>query len=210
MIFASLSCYSGPHIYAAAAGQPEVVSDPEVALLSRDAIYIAIAAIAVAMFLYYYQRWRERTDSCHAIMREIDENKDVLTSSDYRRITYKTRHNTIEISHIRYTNAYLDLDGYQSVVHSGFFTQFEADTQHKLTLLYGRIRTRNELITYRDHFQDMFFLHNDGSKESLDRWYREVERYDIFITKLESQILNSKYSLSKVGDIMKKESKRRL
>lgn len=138
-------------------------------------------------------------------MIEIDENKCVLSGNEYQRITYKTGRKTTEQPQVSYTNAYLDLDGYQSVVHSGSFTQFKAKTQHKLTLLYGRIRYRNELITYRDHFQDMFFIHDDGSKVRLDRWYKEVERYDILITKWESEII---LLLNEVEEIMEVESKR--
>lgn len=204
-MFTFLSSCSGAAAISATSLPYGLVPPNNSQLLNYIYVYLSAVAIVAMILLYFYQRWSTRRDSCHAIMSEIDENKYVLTSNYYQRITYKSGRNTSKQQQVRYTNAYLDLDGYQSVVHSGVFTQFKADTQHKLTLLYGRIRNRNELITYRDHFQDMFFIHDDGSKERLDRWYKEVERYDFLITKLESQIM---VLLNVVEEIMEKESKR--
>jgi hypothetical protein len=67
-----------------------------------------------------------------------------------------------------YTNAYLESDAYESGLHSGFITHLSTHTQHILTSLYSRVRSRNELIVYIERFEDMFFLYDD-SIQRLDK-----------------------------------------
>jgi hypothetical protein len=158
-------------------------------------VFFAVAAIALTLVLYAHQQSKERKEavkrSCGAILREIEENKKLLESKEYEKIEYNIQDQLTGPNNIvKYTNAYLDSEAYKSILHSGFFTFFDVYTQHKLTLLYERIHGRNELISYVDHFQDLYFLYNDNSKANLDKWYKKVERYDILLTKWEEEILN--------------------
>ena len=93
-----------------------------------------------------------------------------------------------DVKEVNYTNAYLELDAYESGLHSGFITHLSTNSQHVLTAVYSRIRSRNELITYIDRFQDLFFL-SDDTKQRLDRWYKAVERYDLLLTRWEQEII---------------------
>jgi hypothetical protein len=152
-----------------------------------------IAIIATLVFLYV-QQVRERHDmirrACLAILREMKENKETLTGTKFPHIMYNVNSASNNEERVNYTNAFLDLNAYESIVYSGYFTHFSVDTQHTLTILYGRVRNRNEVVKYREHYQDMFFL-NDESEERVAKWYKRVERYDLFLTQLEHQIVKS-------------------
>ncbi len=151
-------------------------------------IAIATAAIIATILLYWYQQSSSRKDAirraCDTIIKELEENKTALTTDKHKRITYATSGG----DNVNYTNAYLDTDAYDSVLHSGLFTHFTAETRHKLSLFYSRIKSHNELLTYTSKFEDMFFL-NDNSNERKQRWYLEIERYDLILTKWESEAI---------------------
>jgi hypothetical protein len=156
-------------------------------------VIIAVASILLTVIFYFHQQSTSKKEaikrSCGAIIKEIEENKKILGSNEYEKISYKTNSQpTIQNSIIKYTNAYLDSEAYKSVLYSGFFTFFSAKTQHKLTLLYGRVHSRNDLLSYVHHFKDLYFLHNRDPKSNLDDWYKKVERYDILLTRWEKEI----------------------
>lgn len=168
----------------------------------------AVVSIALTIIFYFHQQTKQRKEaikrSCGSIIKEIDENKKLLESKEYEKIEYNLN-SKLRPNKIKYTNAYLDSEAYKSVLHSGFFTFFSTNTQNKLALLYGRIQSRNELISYVDHFQDIYFLHHDDSESDLEKWYKKVERYDILLAKWEEEIL---VLLDEVKGLVKEEQPR--
>jgi hypothetical protein len=182
---------------------------------------ISALAIIISILIYMREQSRQRIEtikrSSEAILKEIDENEHVLRGGNYEKITYtvedklleqnKTSDNQVVV--VNYTNAYLDMDAYQSIVFSGSFTHFSASTQHKLTMLYSRIRSRNETITYTDHLEDMFFMHEDDSNNNIsqqrkEKWFKDIRKYDLLITRYENEILQY---LDEVRPLLNEEKK---
>jgi hypothetical protein len=153
---------------------------------------ISIISLSVSIIFYLYNQSSQRISAIRrasdALIQEIEENKNILDSKRFKKIEYPISTGNAAPKLIRYTNAYLDLEAYSSIVNSGTFTFFSAKTQHKLTHLYGRIRGRNDLLSYVDHFQDLFFLFHD--EKDSDKWYKKVERYDLILTEWEADICN--------------------
>jgi len=159
--------------------------------------FLAAGAIGVSFFLYWRQQRNERNGilkrSQQTILRELKENEEAIT----KRYTHESYTITrvdkitkiVSKIEINYTNAYLDSDAYASILNTGSFTHLPLETQHKLSMLYGRIRAHNELITYVDRFQDSFLLY-DKSPARIEKWYKAVERYDITLTHWEKEILD--------------------
>jgi hypothetical protein len=55
-------------------------------------------------------------------------------------------------------------------------------------MLYGRIKNHNEMLTYIDHYQDLFFLIKGNSEESKHQWFDQILRYDVHLTSIEKEI----------------------
>jgi hypothetical protein len=86
-------------------------------------------------------------------------------------------------------NAYLESDAYDSIAQSGLIKHLRIDMQSRLTMLYSRIKSRNKLITYTEHFEALFFLYDD-SNDRLRAWYKKIEKYDILLTRWENEIID--------------------
>ena len=176
-------------------------------LLNWVEIILAALSVYLAISLPLYQQAkgerRNRKEAYTALIREIEENKNILEDhTKYEKIKYDV---SLDIQSknicIEYTNAYLDIEAFQSIIYSGYFTKLDSETQHNLTHLYDRIKSHNETITYVDHYQDLFFIFNDTSDANMKKWYNNIERYDNMLTALEKEIkiyLNQgKYLLEK-------------
>jgi hypothetical protein len=70
-----------------------------------------------------------------------------------------------------------------------------------LTMLYARIRIRNEFLTYMTHYEDLFFL-TDDSNARFESWYKKIEKYDLQVTSWEDDIVRR---LDKVQKQLKNE-----
>jgi hypothetical protein len=155
-------------------------------------VAVAVASIGLTVYFYFHQQKKERKEaikrSSEAILQEMEGTNRALNSEEYEKIEYRIQNGPKGQCEVKYTNVYLDNEAYESVLYSGFFTFFSANTQHKLTLLYGRIKSHNELISYVDHFQDLYFMNHDNTKENVDKWYQNVQRYDILLTKWEEEM----------------------
>lgn len=57
-----------------------------------------------------------------------------------------------------FKNVILSVDAYESVLYSDMFTHFRSKTQDELSNLYSRIKSRNDLLNYRDQLRDKFEL----------------------------------------------------
>jgi hypothetical protein len=155
---------------------------------------LSVAAVIATVAVYWREQSKIRNEtikrSCDALLHEIEINQQTIVSDKYEHITYTLEKNPAgkQIS-VNFTNAFLDIDAYQSILFSGSFTHFTVDTQYRLTMLYSRIRNHNDVLSYTDHFQDLFFLHENETKETLDKWFSSVSRYDLLITRWENEIL---------------------
>jgi len=160
-------------------------------------VILGVAGVIAAIGLYFLEQKLEKRNnllrSTETILKELQDNKYYLSSNHHEHIKYVIR-DTVESKDnkniqnvIDYTNGYLEIDAYESVLSSGLLTHFSVSTQHHLTLLYSRIRSRNNLITYRDKFEDHFFL-NDDSESRREKWYKKVQKYDIVLTEWEKEI----------------------
>ncbi len=67
------------------------------------------------------------------------------------------------------------------------FVYFNVDIQYEITMLYGRIKKHNELLTYIDHYEDLFFL-NGKNSERKKQWGKAVLRYHESLSSLNSEI----------------------
>jgi hypothetical protein len=160
-------------------------------------IIIGTLGAAAVFAVYFLERSLEKRNnldrSTNAILRELRENQNVLSGDFYEQIKYTIKNAVKQDEHssiqffINYTNAYLEIDSYESVLYSGLFTHFSLITQHTLTMLYSRIRDRNKLLVYIEQFEDNFFL-NDNSNERKNLWYKKIQKYDILLTEWEKEI----------------------
>lgn len=173
---------------------------------------LSVLAIIVTVGVYMHEQNKLRKEtiirSCDSILREIQENVESLTAAKYEKITYTASKdiNSTEEQVVNYTNVYLDSDAYDSVRFSGSFTHFSSETQHTLTMLYGRIRKRNEMITYAEHLEDTFFMDSrDDEKERKEKWFKTVTKHDMLITRYESEVVRL---LNDVKPMIEKEELR--
>lgn len=155
-------------------------------------VALTTLAIIASVALYYYQENRSKKEkierSRRAILKEVLQNKKALTSNVHDHIAYTTKTRTNGQKIVEYTNAYLEADSYNSVLYSGLLTYFSIPTLHTLTMLYSRIKSRNDLLTYMDHLEDMFFLYDDAQVR-LDTWNQKIQKYDVLISSWESEII---------------------
>ena len=146
-------------------------------ILILSAATIAVAAIAT-IYTEYKRRFQEvkaEEQTIHIILSELQENKESLISNFHSRINYTPSNQPDSLKQVNYINAYLELDAYESIINSGLIKYLQIDIQRMLATLYGRIRSRNKLITYMDSFEDLFFLY-DESEDRLNKWYKRVEK----------------------------------
>src|SRR6476661_3648103 len=115
---------------------------------------VTIISIATTVIFYFKKQEDEKNAvkmrTILALTEEINENKNILRSKKFRKVVYpiaNTRNLQYSIpdSEVRYTDAYLDLEVYQSILQTEF-TFLSPKTQRRLSLLYSRIRSRNELL----------------------------------------------------------------
>jgi hypothetical protein len=163
-------------------------------LLNWIEVILAALSVYLAISLPLYQQAKgerkNRKEAYTALIREIEENKSILNDDKkYEKIKYNiTKELKSKKICIEYTNAYLDIEAFQSIIYSGYFTKLDSETQHNLTHLYDRLKSHNEIIAYIDHYQDLFFIFNDNSDANMKKWYNNIERYDSLLTDLEKEI----------------------
>ena len=166
-----------------------IFAKPEFAIALISTV-VSVITIAVSIGLYWHQQASNRKNiiknACETISRELEENRTSLETRNH--IKYTIDEGATEAQRVDYTNARLDTDAYESVLHSGLFTNFKKETQHELSMLYGRIKARNEMIVYLNKFQDEFYL-DDSSDHRKSAWYEARKRYDLILTEWQDEIL---------------------
>ena len=145
-----------------------------------------------------------------AIVTELNKNLDDLikkrsnnNDKDLVHFTYSDEPQEKEIRFLRY---YLDAEAYKSVLTSGSFTHFHYNFQYELTNIYNRIKFHNDLLSYRNRFEDIFFLYDESPKR-VEKWWRKVRRYDTMLTNLEQDLIVRLKDIKTSDDFKKFESK---
>jgi len=157
-------------------------------------IQLYIGGLAVVLPLvatigvYWHQQRKNKLELIHhsrdSIQNELQSNKKELEVNEDT-ISYVIDHNNKELK-IEFTNSYLDTTAFDGIVGAGF-VYFNVALQYEITMLYGRIKKHNELLTYIDHFEDLFFL-NGKNSERKKQWGKAVLRYHESLTSLDSEI----------------------
>ena len=117
-----------------------------------------------------------------ALSVEICENQDHLRREEDRLFFSNLKSRQI----VDYYNVIFATYTYQSIIHSGFLTEFDEDTQTTLAQLYSRIEFHNESLAYRRHLETEYSLF--GSATTFGNWLGEKERHDLILTKIEEEI----------------------
>src|SRR5262249_11419961 len=81
----------------------------------------------------------------------------------------------------------LNIDAYESILHSGLFTRFRPYTQISLANLYIRIKLRNNLIIYRRECKFQFFDY--GTTETNELWSKTVRELDERLNSYETELI---------------------
>ena len=113
---------------------------------------------------------------------EISENQDHLRREEDRLFFSNLKSRQI----VDYYNVIFATYTYQSIIHSGFLTEFDEDTQAILAQLYSRIEFHNESLAYRRYLETEYSLF--GSATTFGNWLGEKERHDLILTKTEEEI----------------------
>jgi hypothetical protein len=134
---------------------------------------IAVASIGALFVATWVDRHvkdrRRKRNACKAIIREIEDTVDGL---DPQKNFVNRR-----TSNVFYTSVFLNADAYESVLHSGVFTEFEPETQNALSNFYINVKLRNELLKILSNYENMFFI-NDRTPERSERWISEALRLE--------------------------------
>jgi hypothetical protein len=126
-------------------------------------------------------------NSCDTIMRELLETKESLQGEESRIHYYFSESSpSSEITSIKkvdYRKNIIVSDAYDSILHSGLFTEFSPNTQHTLSTLYDRIKTHNRIVISIIQFEEK---------------RRKVLEYELYLTGLEPAIINQVFASEKL------------
>lgn len=161
-------------------------------------LFVAIlGGVGIPILLYRRKEYQTKKDllirTSQSMLREIEHNELAITGqSGYTIIERNIDGNT---TGIKFTNAFLDTDSYDSVISSGHFIQFQVETQGLLREFYTRIKDHNSTIVYSNHLEDQLKrdLEND-KKVPLET----LARYDVFLTRTEKELLELAPKIKKV------------
>jgi hypothetical protein len=139
-------------------------------------------SVAASIFVYWFDQRRQRhqeqeeehnkmKNACSTILTEIDHNMSIyIRQNGYY-------HSILRDGGISYISANFSSKAHQSLIHSGFYSNFSVDTQRNLLALYDRIEHYNELLHYLNRYYDMHLLFGQE-----DLYFVNVERYEIDLT----------------------------
>ncbi len=121
---------------------------------------------------------RERIHNvCKAILKEIEDHRDAFTNR-------KQPEHFVKVGDIQYVSRVLNINAYESVIHSGLYTDLKPCTQNSLSNLYNHIIYRNEMIDYVKRYRDIFFLY-DNYENRNNLWFTRIKNYAIEFKDLE-------------------------
>jgi hypothetical protein len=113
---------------------------------------LSFISLLVAIALFFYQQDRERKEKdeelegvirrfCNTFGNDIKQIREAITGEKYEKVTSKNGKAS--------TTVYLSTKIYDSLIYSGYTTQFETDTQTNLDNLYYKIERNNDNIRRR-------------------------------------------------------------
>lgn len=151
--------------------------------LAIGILVATVIGIFAAAYLggFFDNRHRKRK-ACSAIIRELEDTGEALASNEYEATERKDEG-------VYYKNAFLTREAYESILHSGVFTEFLPTTQIALSKFYGSLKLRNELMIRIANYNEIFFLNNTSLERDVE-WRRMVLPYQQTVTQYES-ILNN-------------------
>lgn len=107
--------------------------------------------------------------SCKSMLEELKDHEITFDDEEYH------EHFPIGDKTIVISDTILSTDVYESIIHSGFFTYLEIETQNELSGLYNIIKNRNDLLIYLNRCDYTLPAIN---KEYLEaRWSILADRY---------------------------------
>ena len=150
----------------------------------------AIGGVGIPIGGLIYSTFRSRrkliSRNSNSLTNEISTTEDTLLGKvGYQTVNYRGEYDN-RYAEIRYTNAFLDTDSYDSLISSGQFSYFKETTQTSLRELYSRVKDHNKTIEYTNNLEDQFFMEKN---EIDEKFYDVITRYDISLTRLEIEIL---------------------
>jgi hypothetical protein len=107
--------------------------------------------------------------SCKSMLEELKDHEITFDDKEYHE-RFPIGDKTIVIS-----DTILSTDVYESIIHSGFFTYLEIETQNELSGLYNIIKNRNDLLIYLNRYDYTLPAINEEYLEA--RWSILADRY---------------------------------
>lgn len=154
-----------------------------------NVIWPISSAIAIPVGGYIIKQRKERLGilnrGSRAILKEIEDIEDALVGrKNYQVIEYQIDGGN---ERVKYTNAFIDFDAYDSIIQSGELTHFKLETQNVLRNLYTRVKDHDDTIKISNGIEDQYYLkHGEYNAENVSRITR---RYEKHLTMLDSEIL---------------------
>lgn len=153
---------------------------------------IEVIAIVVALVIFllerYYERRKDRVEindrleRCYkTIEKELNDHEQSFDNPKYE--------NSSDNENVPWKGMVLNIDAYDSLVHSGLFTYFQDRTQDRLANLYIRIKLQNKMIHEKTLVKSMFFMQG-FSDEKKKLWPYISYPYDFSINGYQTEIEN--------------------
>jgi hypothetical protein len=152
---------------------------------------IEIIAITVAVGIFLIERCyeysknkkdvKERLTRCYStIEKELEDHIGALSNPTFDNIEDNKGY--------PFKSMFLNVDAYESLLHSGLFTYFPEVTQLALVNLYTRIKLHNEYQVQRSVIRANFFI--KGSSNKRTDWPLVTFECDIILNRYQKEILD--------------------
>jgi hypothetical protein len=155
-------------------------------LKDHDGIVITVGVILAVVFFAIERhidrkhRKKEFVNSCETILEELRDHSDMYHPEKYIKDEIKDN------ADLCFVDRHLNIDAYESIIHSGFFTRFRPYTQFALSNLYLRIKLRNDLVAFRRQCRYQFFSSGSGDRDAI--WPICIRETDKKIFKWDTEI----------------------
>jgi hypothetical protein len=159
--------------------------------------FVGVVGVIVTIVIYWQSEKNQLKDrlgvSYKTILAEM--------SSNLKGSIPHIRYTSVNNVQIDFTNANFQTDSFESIIHSGFFTYLQEDTQNKLGELYNTIKRHNATLIYQEQLIDHFLTANENLNNITDDREKQlrgkVERYDETLSKWEKKIIELTGQLKK-------------
>jgi len=144
--------------------------------------------IALGIFMYdrFYERWKDKqeinqrlTRCFRTISMELNDHAKALVNKEYPDV--------VDNSAYPFKSMFLNIDAYESLLHSGLFTHFNEETQDRLANLYNRVKLHNEFQTHRTILRCRFDM-DEYSKDKEKKWSILIAPCDVILNLYQKEI----------------------